>query len=350
MSPNLYEAYKQWSTRPHDERFSSLEDLQSFCLEKRLHSSEFVQPINQINVKPNELGELVLNGSYEPLTLTNWSFGQLARVAQAPAHYLRTLPAEMSAENLKYSLSKISTDSKMLIYHDPQTNRNFANAFTSKTYGRIWDHTIIEELAKLTEDNSWINPLDSHAKPSGLYASDRDMFAFMINTDNKVEIGKNSFNKGFFLWNSEVGSKTFGFTTFLYNSMCANHIVWGADLVNDLKIYHRQKAFNRFYTDALPIINDFVDTNYISNNIKESVEAAMETKIGNEYSEIETWFKIKDFTKNELSTSYDIAIKTGENPTTLWGMVQGMTSYAKEIPYIDKRVDLERRAGSLLRI
>lgn len=349
MSQDLYEAYKQWSTRPHDERFESLDALHSFCVEKRANSTEFAQPLNQLKVRPNDLGELVINGSYEPLTLTNWSFGQLARFAQAPASYLRTLPTEMSASCLQYGLDKSgNTESKLLIHKHNETNRYFASAFTSATYGRIWDYVVLDELTKITEDNSWNNPKDTRGNPSGLYASDRDMFVFMVNEQNTLKIGNNNLKRGFFLWNSEVGSKSFGFTTFLYNSMCANHLIWDADQVNKLKIYHRNKAFNRFYMDALPVISEFVDNNYISNTIKEDIERAMETKLGENLSDITKRFKNKDFTQKEITASYETAQADGEDPHTLWGMIQGLTSHAKSIPYIDKRVNLEKRAGALL--
>ena len=60
-----------------------------------------------------------------------------------------------------------------------------------------------------------------------LFASDRDMFVFLADEDNRIEIpnrraGKfGSFARGFFVWNSEVGKTTLGAGFFLFDYVCA---------------------------------------------------------------------------------------------------------------------------------
>src|SRR3546814_11805905 len=53
-----------------------------------------------------------------------------------------------------------------------------------------------------------------------LYASDRDVFLFLVDDANPIEAGRlpngdpDLFFRGFYCWNSEVGSQTLGMATF----------------------------------------------------------------------------------------------------------------------------------------
>src|SRR5205085_2211526 len=68
-----------------------------------------------------------------------------------------------------------------------------------------------------------------------LFASDRDMFVFLADEDRRIEVpgrrngSGGSMARGFFVWNSEVGDKTLGLGFFLFDYVCCNRIVWGAD-------------------------------------------------------------------------------------------------------------------------
>jgi hypothetical protein len=64
------------------------------------------------------------------------------------------------------------------------------------------------------------------------------MFAFGIDDTGWVEIGDESLAPGFFVWNSEVGRRSVGVQTFWYQRVCANHIVWDAIEVVELKRRH----------------------------------------------------------------------------------------------------------------
>ena len=75
----------------------------------------------------------------------------------------------------------------------------------------------------------------------------------------------------------------------------------------------------------------------------------MSQRTGSTLEEILSLFKDEPFTRGELATAWKTGLAEGDDPTTVWGLVQGMTAVAREIPYADKRVSLERRAGALLR-
>lgn len=356
MSRNLYDAHRQWATRPADERFGSLEELLEFTENRKAISSQQVVPLEAMTLGITHDSGLTLNGSLSLSYLSNWSFGQLSRLVGAPANYLRTLPVDMARNCLQYGLEKSDQESKVLIRAHSDGNGNlgerYASAFTSPSYGRIWDADVVRSLTKAVDGTGWHVPqarTNGGSESAGLYASDRDMFAFMINDDKPVEVGNAKLGRGFFCFNSETGASTFGLTTFLYNYVCRNHIVWGAEDVKELKIYHRSHAPEHFYGAAIPILNNFVADKSLDESIKVTAGTAMEKRVGNSLEDVLGYFKEKPFTRKEISSAWETGLREGEDVTSVWGMVQGLTAYARDMKYIDKRVNLERRAGALLK-
>ena len=84
-----------------------------------------------------------------------------------------------------------------------------------------------------------------------LYAGDRDMFIFLADEQNRIELpgrrdGKTGqLARGFFVSNSEVGAGTLKLKTFLFDYVCCNRIVWGAEQFNEIKIRHTAGALPR---------------------------------------------------------------------------------------------------------
>lgn len=355
MPQNLYEAHRQWAIRPADERFASLDDLLAYTQRQKTISSQEVRSLDQIKLGITRDGGLTMNGSSSLAYFSNWAFGQLCRAIGAPGSYLRTLPVGMARNCLQYGLEKSNDECQLLIRdlsqeHDLQGER-YVSAFTSASYGRIWDAHVVESLMRAVDNSSWHVPparSSKNSEHSGLYASDHDMFVFLVSDEKPVEVGNAKLGRGFFCWNSETGAATFGLSTFLYNYVCANHIVWGAENVQQLKIYHRSQAPDRFYTAAIPLLNKFVENRVLDKTIKLTTEKAMSVYIGNRLEKALHWFKDKPFTKKEIENAWETGIAEGEEVSNLWGMVQGLTAYARDMQYVNNRVNLERRAGALL--
>src|SRR3546814_12221054 len=81
-----------------------------------------------------------------------------------------------------------------------------------------------------------------------LYASDRDVFLFLVDDTNPIEAGRlpngdpDPFFRGFYCWNSEVGSKTHGLATFYLRAVCLNRNIWGAEDFEEISIPHNKFA------------------------------------------------------------------------------------------------------------
>ncbi|MEW6049529.1 MAG: DUF932 domain-containing protein [Candidatus Zixiibacteriota bacterium] len=352
---NLYDAHSQWLTRPADERFPDLTALHAFTQRRREESSEDARHFAHVHLAVTPEGAVAVNGETPPAYLTHWAFSQLATAVGAPARYLRSLPPQTVCDCLTHGLARSPERCKLLFRVRPYPNGSGEQvqiaAFTGPTYGRIWDADVTASLIEAVEGTGWhvppAHPIHGSAS-AGLYASDRDVFAFLVHDANPVEIGDAKLSRGFFLWNSETGAATFGLTTFLFNTVCGNHIVWGAEHVNDIRIVHRHRAPDRFTREALPMLNRFVESRTVTAAVTETVSRAMATKVGGACGEVLQWFAGKAFTKHEVIAGYQAGLNAGDDVATLWGMIQGLTAAARTLPFADARVDLERRAGALL--
>ena len=85
-----------------------------------------------------------------------------------------------------------------------------------------------------------------------LYASDRDVFVFLCDDANPIEAGRlpdgspDLYFRGFYCWNSEVGSRSLGIASFYLRAVCANRNLWGVEQFEELTIRHSKYAASRF--------------------------------------------------------------------------------------------------------
>lgn len=349
----LMQANREWANRPEDQRFTSMADLTAAVKARRLVSRQREATMNKVRIVQD--GEtLKINGQHAAATLTHWSFGQLATRLGAPAGYLRTLPTEKTCDLLNHHLVKAADDDKgLILFHGNEPSQYKAQAVTSPTYGRIWDADVCDAVQRVVDGSGgkFHNPLaydrvSGGTKPSGLYASDRDCFIFMIDGGSVLEAGPRAeLSRGFFAWNSEVGSSTFGLMTFMFNHVCGNHIIWGASNVQTVKIRHTSGGPGRFINQAGPALLDYVNAS--SKPIETAIKAAQAYALPAE--DDNAWARLTDgFTKGEIKTAREYAEREEGRCYSLWDLVQGLTASAREMSFMDARIDLEKRAGKLL--
>lgn len=362
MSNNttLTQASTQWRNRPADERFTSLTELDNFVRYARDHSKSTVVSSRSIEVAPVEGDNsalVVVGPSGNAANLSNWSFGQLANRAGAPAGYLRTLPAALAADNINYGLqySRDIEDIGVLLYKNggPAELR----AVTGPQYGRIWNSTITHALVDRFGDDITGNfrvpgvfgeQVGVTKENTTLYASDRDLFVFLADEENRIELpnrrdGKTgSLARGFFVWNSEVGSSTLGISTFLFDYVCANRIVWGASQYSEVRIRHTASAADRWIDEVVPAIESYANSS--ASTVVQAIEDARSKRIDNVDQ-----FLAKRFTKSQASAIKAAHLSDEQRPIeTLWDAATGITAYARGIQFQDARVELEREAGKVL--
>ena len=345
-------AHKEWGTRPVDQRFQSLADLEVAVTSRRDLSREVVLATEALKLIPTEHNGIEIQGSGGAI-LSNWSFGQAAALGGAPAGFLRELPAPLAADVLNYKLARAERKNvSVLVGADPSGGHATARAFTSERYGRIWDADVVRLVRDVVDGTSWKPPLGYEGGrwgaplvPSGLYASDRDSFIFMVDETRPIEHGRDVLHRGFIVRNSEVGAATFEFLAFLYRTVCGNNIIHGGQSIGEFKVKHLGNAWSRAHI-VRPALADYVASDPGSELLL--IDHAKSKSVGSDDSEVGQWLKAKGFTKAEVTGAIDKTHREENGPENLWAVVQGLTAYARERAHTDERVNLERRAGALL--
>jgi hypothetical protein len=374
---NLFTAHEQWANRPADQRFQTLDALAQAVEARRNRSFAFNEVIGDLDVKvicDNASGQsvdrLVINGKRAPMEFTNWSFGQTCGLAKASASYLRTLPMDLTAKCLDYSIKKAQREGmKVMAIRGEDGVTNTLQAMTSETYGRIWDADVVAAAKRIVDRSGgrFFNPhaykvagkLGGETEPAGLYAGDRDVFIFMIDGGSRVDVrggnGRDQLHRGFFMQNSEVGSKTFTLTTFLHRETCGNHIVWGAQDVTKLIVRHTSGAPNRFDREAMPALLDYVNAS--TKPVEDAITKAREIKLITlmncdklDDAFVAGFAKRFSFTKGEVRDAIETDRREEGDCASLWDITNGFTACAREYEFADARIELENRAGKWLEL
>jgi len=384
----LFKASNQWANRPADERFWDLAEMQSKCAEYKSSAVEAKVAYGDVRVEADN-GEVKIVGKKGiPARLTHWSFSQLCQRADAPPSYLRELPATLAAQNLNHGLSKITggDDVAKLLFH--KNGDYVLRAANGPGYARIWNADIADRLITSLPQGWRVPParpagienertrvavasdvlalqkeglsikVGDKIAPAGLYASDHDMFAFLVNEDAQVNDGTgHGLGRGFFIWNSEVGAASFGLMTFLYDAICGNHIVWGAKGVQELRVRHvgeaNQKAFGGIRMELIKYANDSVS------DVEAKIKSARRFEFGATKDEaVDAAFKAIVRTggawisKKKLDEAHDVAELRGRygSPRSAWGLVNGLTELSQKSEHTDTRVAIDRAAGKIMEI
>jgi len=362
----------EWFSRPDDERFLSLADLYGRVRGRADSATTRVVESRAVRVEarshePERLS-LLVPGRDDPVAPTNWSFGQLCSLVGAPATYLRGLPAALAGINLQHGLIAHRGEQVKLL--ETSDGRSELRAVTGPDYGRIWDHELVAAVMKIagngTGDTRWkvpgvldwgtmhYNPfVDVSRDTTTLYASDRDVFLFLVDDTHPIEAGKlangdpDLFFRGFYCWNSEVGSKTLGIATFYLRAVCMNRNLWGVENFEEINIRHSKFAANRFAHQAEPALTHFADSSPA--NFITGIKTARERIVARNDDDRASFLRNRGFSKSDTSKIIATVLdEEGHPAASLYDFVQGITAVARSKPHQDDRLELEGKARKLL--
>lgn len=361
----LMQASHQWATRPDDERFISLDEMSVRLGAERDRSVTRAIASSQVNFAPiggDEIKGLQLHGpNGHPAVLTHWSFGQMAQLAGASSglQYLRSLPSALAADCLNYGFKytrEIQEFSGLLTFNDARTQVTLRSA-NGMNYGRVWSADMVDALRGMVGDGvtgDWRvpgvfgKPVDVTRANTTLFGSDRNLFIFLADETRRVEIpnrrnGRSgSMARGFFVWGSEVGAASMGGAFFLFDYVCGNRIVWGAEQYSEIRLRHTKGAPDRWLSEILPILDSYSRSS--GRTVTDAIEAAKAAKI----EDAKAWLAAR-YTKT-AAAQYGAAFLADEGRPmeSLWDITTGMTAYARSLPHQDARVAIEREAGKVL--
>ena len=362
----------EWFSRPDGERYLSLSALYDAVRTRAERATARTVETRALRVEADrgsaERLALIVPGRDEPVTPTHWSYGQLCNLIGAPASYLRQLPAPLAGINLQHGL--LANREELVKTLETDDGRVELRAVTGPDYGRIWDHELVEAVQRIagdgTGDTRWKvpglldwstmrhNPFVEVTKDTTtLYASDRDVFLFLVDDTHPIEAGRlpngdpDLYFRGFYAWNSEVGSKTLGIASFFLRAVCMNRNTWGAEGFEEIRVRHSKFAAHRFAHEAAPALTRFADSSpgpFIA-----GIRAAREAIVARRDEDRETFLRGRGFSKPE--TEKIIATVLNEErhpPASIFDFVQGITALARAKTHQNARLEWESRAAKLL--
>lgn len=362
----------EWFSRPDDERFLSLTELYDAVKTRADRATARTIESRAVRVDASrdnaERLSLIVPGQDEPIAPTYWSFGQLCSLVGAPATYMRQLPAPLAGINLQHGL--LSHRAELVKTLETEDGRFELRAVTGPDYGRIWDQELVAAVMKIAGngvgDTMWKVPgtldwatmthnpfVDVTRDTTTLYASDRDVFLFLVDDTHPIEAGRlpngepDLYFRGFYCWNSEVGSKTLGIASFYLRAVCMNRNLWGVENFEEITIRHSKFAAQRFAHEAAPALRSFANSSpapFIA-----GIKAARERIVAHNDEDRESFLRRRGFSKAETGKIIETVLQEeGRPPESIFDFVQGMTAHARTKTNQDTRLELEGKAKTLL--
>jgi len=352
---------EQWRSRPADERFTSLTELAAATAHRMEHSNARVVASKSLTADIDG-GKLVVRGpSGQAAVPTHWAFGQLAARAGAPAGYLRELPNELTVDCLNYGLhvSRPVEDIGVLLYKNGGPAE--LHAVTGPNYGRIWDARVAEALVEAFGDGrtgtfripgEFGKQVDITKDNTTLYASDRDIVAFLADEDKTVDVPNRRNGKtgrvanGIAIGNSDVGGGRFWMAYWAFDYICCNRIIWGFRDLEEYSIRHTASAPHRFLSEVVPMLKEIARSNV---GLKQAqIITAQQTRV----ADLDDFLKSRKFTRSQVA-GIKAAYKTDESSElmddcSVWDAVVAATAYARGLQNQDDRIGIERVAGKML--
>ena len=374
------EVSMQWMSRPADQRFLSLDELHdykkkfwegSFQSRVRSHDFELIAPEPKTAADLHKLtvGVKIDRGSTVEaveVSPTHYAFGQLAGLAKSPAAFLRELPSPLVSDVLTYRLRHAREVEEVKLYGGAEQ----LYSATGPDYGRIPDYEVVQAVRAVAGSGrgemrwkipgvlDWSTNLYDPKAPvttdsTTLYASDRDVFMFLVDDLNPIEVGKlpsgdpDLMFRGFYVQNSEVGARSLKLAAFYLRAVCMNRNLWGVENFEEVKINHTRLAPDRWLRQAVPALNSYA--NGSTDKLIAGVKAAKAAKVASDGEDAIAFLTDRKFSYAKAKAILEQGEKEeGRPPRTVWDMAQAITANARNALNTDDRLDQELSAKKVL--
>lgn len=337
---NLNHANQELFRRTPDECFATLEDLVDHCRQQRLNAADrWLPPQQLMPIIFNE--RLAIEAGHDGAFLMNdWSFTQLCSLANASKDTINRLSPDTAIRAFR-ELLPVSAKPLQLL-----TNNKMVRSIHGAAYTRLWNADLLQVVQEFGTD--FQAPQRAASGGTGLYAGEQDLFAFLIDPTGWAEIGGEAFAPGFFVWNSEVGKRSIGISTFWFQAVCANHIVWDAV---ELVEFSRKHTAN--VHDSLSVIRRTLEQLVQKRDQRRDgfvrvIQTAMQTTLGNDADETLQVLAKSGINRTLAKKALDIAVQKGA--FTIFALVDALTRLAGEHRNAGDRLEADQRAAGLLEL
>lgn len=346
---NLTQAHRELFQRSPDETFSSLTALHEHCLGQRTASQEHWVPPLRLSTRPVTTQRLLLaKGNVdatdvnrwdpEVLEMNDWSFSQLCRLAGVGKDTVNRLTSDTACRVFGEMLPREGKPFQLFAEGDRLRSIHGAS------YTRLYNADVLSMVREFAVD--FQPPQVGVNGATGLYAGEQDMFCFLIDPTGWTEIEGQAFAPGFFVWNSEVGRRTVGISTFWFQAVCQNHIVWDATEVVEFTRKHTARV-GEALTDIRRILAELVDKRDARRDgFVQVVRKAMVTTLGDDAEEVEKVLGKQGITRELAKRALKVAEEHGR--FTVFAVVDALTRMTQEMKHAGDRNEADQKAARLL--
>lgn len=270
--------------------------------------------------------------------MNDWSFSQLCRLVGIAKETVNRLSPDTAARVFGETLPR-GNKPLQLFTQDEQLRSIHAASYT-----RLHNSDVLSVVQEFATD--FQPPPKGFNGGTGLYGGEQDMFCFLIDPTGWTDIGGESFAPGFFIWNSEVGSRSVGIETFWFQAVCQNHIVWDAVEIVEFTRKHTANVH-----DALNNIRGIIEALVTKRDARRDcfakvIQQAMQTSLGSDADEVQKALSQNGITRALAKEAIEIAQTQGR--LTVFAIVDALTRIAGKIVNAGDRVEVDHKAGQLL--
>lgn len=339
----LTRANRQLFERSPDERCEDVQQMWQRCQTKRNAGRDLWEPPADIRTAADEIrpGEkcLRLVAGTDGYSLNAWSFSQLCKMAGVAKDTVNRLSAETADRVFRETLPREGGRPLQLFVEDGVVRSVHGTAYT-----RLWDVEVVNVLREFAVD--FTPPQKGFNGATGLYVGEQDMFAFLIDPAGWCEIGEEAYAPGFFVWNSEVGRRSVGISTFWFQKVCSNHLVWQTRDVEEFTRKHTASVRDGL-TEIRRIIEGLVEKRDArKDGFVRVMRKAQTEKLGDDAEEA-----LKALTRHGLGRAVAkraLEIAATQGGFTVYSVVDALTRMAREYENAGDRLDADQRAATLL--
>lgn len=335
---NLTKAHEELFRRSPDETFPTMQALWEHCYRLREQSQDRWHAPSALSTKADHEALVLTLGSDGAFCMNDWSFSMLCRLADVSKDTVNRLSPTTASTVLAETLPKGSKPFQIL------TEDTRIRSLHGATYTRLWNTDLLAMLREFATD--FQPPQQGSNGGTGLYCGEQDLFVFLIDPLGWIDINGEAFAPGFYLWNSEVGRRSLGCSTFFMQSVCNNHIVYSATEITEYTRKHTARV-----NEGLGEIRAMIETLVAKRDLQKDafvsvIRKAMETKLGDDAEEA-----LKATMKNGIPRTVAkeaITIAQEKGRFSIWAIVDALTRLSQQSQYAGDRTEADQKAAHLL--
>ncbi|MSR60314.1 MAG: DUF932 domain-containing protein [Planctomycetaceae bacterium] len=335
---NLTRAHRELYRRSPDERFASLSDLVRHCRVQKAASQDRWELPQYLVPNPRDDNMALKVGTDGEFLMNDWSFSQLCGLAGVSKETVNRVLPETATSIFHDTLPTGSKPLQIL------TSGDVVRSIHGASYTRLWNTQLLEVVQEFATD--FQAPQKAAGGGTGLYAGEQDLFCFLIDPNGWAEIEGEAFAPGFFVWNSEVGKRSVGISTFWFQAVCANHIVWDAVEVVEFSRKHTANVHEALLQIRRTLEQLVEKRDKRRDGFVRVLRQAMQTRLGSDAEEVQKVLAKSGISRTLAARALEIAEQRGA--FTIFAVVDALTRLAGELQNAGERLEADQKAVGLL--